>query len=84
VLDSGMQKIVYVETSDGVFEPRRVALGTAYGDYITVTSGLAAGDRVAISGNFLIDSESRMHSSGASSLTENPGARRGARQGADD
>jgi Cu(I)/Ag(I) efflux system membrane fusion protein len=72
VLDSGMQKIVYVETSDGVFEPRRVTLGTAYGDFITVTSGLVAGDRVAISGNFLIDSESRMHSSGMSSLNGKP------------
>ena len=26
VLDSGMQKIVYLETSDGVFEPRAVEL----------------------------------------------------------
>jgi hypothetical protein len=55
-----------------VFEPRRVTLGTAYGDFITVTSGLVAGDRVAISGNFLIDSESRMHSSGMSSLNGKP------------
>ena len=63
VLDSGMQKVVYVETSEGVFERRKVTLGTAYGDYITVTSGLKAGERVVISGNFLIDSESRMRSS---------------------
>ena len=35
----------------------------AYGDYITVTSGLKVGERVVISGNFLIDSESRMRSS---------------------
>jgi Cu(I)/Ag(I) efflux system membrane fusion protein len=63
VLDSGMQKVVYVETSAGVFERRKVTLGTAYGDYITVTSGLKTGERVVISGNFLIDSESRMRSS---------------------
>jgi hypothetical protein len=63
VLDSGMQKVVYVETSEGVFERRKVTLGTAYGDYITVTSGLKVGERVVISGNFLIDSESRMRSS---------------------
>jgi Cu(I)/Ag(I) efflux system membrane fusion protein len=63
VLDSGMQKVVYVETSEGVFERRKVTLGTAYGDYITVTSGLKTGERVVISGNFLIDSESRMRSS---------------------
>ena len=63
VIDSGLQKIVYVETSDGVFEPRPVILGTAYGNFVTVTSGLAAGERVVTSGNFLIDSESKMRSS---------------------
>jgi membrane fusion protein, copper/silver efflux system len=60
VLDSGLQKIVYVETSDGVFEPRPVEIGTAYGDRVTITRGLSEGERVVTSGNFLIDSESRM------------------------
>jgi len=60
VLDSGMQKIVYVETSDGVFEPRPVELGTSFGSRVAVRHGLAEGDRVVTSGNFLIDSESRM------------------------
>jgi len=63
VLDSGMHKIVYVETSDGVFEPRAVETGTTYGDRVTITRGLAEGERVVTSGNFLIDSESRMRSS---------------------
>jgi Cu(I)/Ag(I) efflux system membrane fusion protein len=62
VLDSGLRKVVYVETSDGVFEPRRVTVGAAYGDTIAVTSGLTFGERIVISGNFLIDSESRMRS----------------------
>jgi Cu(I)/Ag(I) efflux system membrane fusion protein len=60
VLDSGMQKIVYLETSDGVFEPRPVELGTSFGNRVTVKHGLAEGDRVVTAGNFLIDSESRM------------------------
>jgi multidrug efflux pump subunit AcrA (membrane-fusion protein)/YHS domain-containing protein len=63
VLDSGLQKIVYVETSEGVFQPRRVTIGTAYGNFVTVTSGLTEGERVVTSGNFLLDSESRMRSS---------------------
>src|SRR5437016_4204568 len=63
VIDSGLQKIVYVEVSDGVFEPRRVILGTAYGNFVTVTNGLAVGEKVVTSGNFLIDSESKMRSS---------------------
>jgi membrane fusion protein, copper/silver efflux system len=60
VLDSGMQKIVYLETGDGVFEPRPVELGTSFGNRVTVKQGLAEGDRVVTAGNFLIDSESRM------------------------
>ena len=72
ILDSGMQKVVYVETSDGVFEPRRVTVGTAYGDYVTVTSGLRFGERIVIAGNFLIDSESRMHSSQRASSSQHP------------
>ena len=60
VLDSGMQKIVYLETSDGVFEPRQVELGGSFGNRVSVKHGLAEGDRVVTSGNFLIDSESRM------------------------
>lgn len=63
VLDSGLQKIVYVEVSKGVFEPRPVRIGIAYGNFVTVTSGLAEGERVVTAGNFLIDSESRMRSS---------------------
>jgi len=62
VLDSGMQKIVYVETEEGVFRPRKVQIGSVYGNRVTVTSGLAEGDRIVTSGNFLIDSESRMKS----------------------
>jgi Cu(I)/Ag(I) efflux system membrane fusion protein len=76
VLDSGVQKVVYVETSDGVFEPRRVTLGTAYGDSISVTSGLKPGERIVISGNFLIDSESRMHSAVRASTKESHGMER--------
>src|SRR5438477_1674198 len=60
VLDSGMQKIVYLESGDGVFEPRPVELGTSFGGRVTVKRGLSEGDRVVTSGNFLIDSESRM------------------------
>jgi membrane fusion protein, copper/silver efflux system len=60
VLDSGMQKIVYLETNDGVFEPHPVELGMSFGNRVTVKHGLAEGDRVVTAGNFLIDSESRM------------------------
>ena len=60
VLDSGRQKIVYVQTAEDIFEPRAIETGTTYGDRVTVTRGLSKGDRVVSSGNFLVDSESRI------------------------
>jgi Cu(I)/Ag(I) efflux system membrane fusion protein len=62
VLDSGMQKIVYVQTRESVFEPRPVKIGEAYGNRVSVSSGLSEGDRIVTSGNFLVDSESRLRS----------------------
>lgn len=60
VLDSGRQKIVYVQTAEDIFEPRAIEIGFAYANRVTVTNGLAQGDRVVSSGNFLVDSESRI------------------------
>jgi Cu(I)/Ag(I) efflux system membrane fusion protein len=62
VLDSGLRKIVYVETQEGIFEARPVEVGAAYGNRIAIAAGLREGERVVVAGNFLIDSESRMRS----------------------
>jgi membrane fusion protein, copper/silver efflux system len=70
VLDSGLQKIVYLETSDGVFEPRTVELGSAFAGRVSVKQGLVEGDRIVTSGNFLIDSESRMKPAVARPMNE--------------
>jgi membrane fusion protein, copper/silver efflux system len=63
VIDSGLRKIVYVETSDGVFEPRPVDISGIFADQAMVADGISEGDRVVVSGNFLLDSESRMRAS---------------------
>jgi membrane fusion protein, copper/silver efflux system len=60
VIDSGRRKSVYVQSGDGVFEPRLVQIGWRRGDRVQITQGLEPGDRVVTSGNFLIDSETRM------------------------
>jgi membrane fusion protein, copper/silver efflux system len=57
-----MRKIVYIEATEGVIEPSEVKTGNAYGNRIMITSGLREGDRIVTSGNFLVDSESRMRS----------------------
>ena len=60
VLDSGLRQTVYVETQAGVFEPRRVETGRSFGDNVEIVKGLMPGEKIVLSGNFLIDSESRM------------------------
>ncbi len=60
VLDSGREKIVFVVHGEGHFEPRVITVATKADDYYVVASGLRAGERIAASGNFLIDSESRI------------------------
>jgi Cu(I)/Ag(I) efflux system membrane fusion protein len=61
VIDTGNRKIVYVESEPGVFEGREVVLGPRTGDRFPVLEGLAPGDKVAASGAFLIDAESRIN-----------------------
>ena len=60
LVDSGRRKVVYVAHGDGHFEPRQVETGWRFGDRVQVTAGLMDGEPIVVSGNFLIDSESRM------------------------
>ena len=60
VLHSGERAVVIVERSRGVFEPREVRLGAAVGDKQQIAAGITAGERVVISSQFLIDSESNL------------------------
>jgi membrane fusion protein, copper/silver efflux system len=60
VIDTGLTKTVFVDRGNGYFESRQIATGMTVGDRIEVLSGLKAGERIAASGNFLLDSESRL------------------------
>jgi RND family efflux transporter MFP subunit len=60
VVDSGTEQQVYVAQPGGVFAPRKVTLGATVDDQVVILSGLKAGETVVTSGNFLIDSESRL------------------------
>jgi len=66
VIDSGTRKIVYVDTGDSTFEPRPVETGWRLGRRIEITNGLMPGEKIVVSGNFLIDSESRMKTAAGS------------------
>ena len=60
VLDSGLHKTVFVDRGNGFFEPRAIQTGARLGDRLVATGGLMPGERVVVSGTFLIDSESRL------------------------
>lgn len=61
VLDSGQEQTVFV-VHEGSFQPRKITTGVKLEGRVVVLSGLRAGETVVTSGNFLIDSESRLKS----------------------
>ncbi len=60
VLNSGDRQTVFLDRGNGLFEPREVKVGEQTENRVEILSGLQAGDRIVISGNFLMDSESRL------------------------
>lgn len=62
VIIAGKRTVVWIKTSDGMFEARNVTRGNRYGDKYQILSGLNEGDEVAATGGFLIDSESQLKS----------------------
>jgi RND family efflux transporter MFP subunit len=60
IVDSGLRKTVFVDRGEGYFERRSVETGWRLSDQVEISKGLMVGERIVISGTFLIDSESRM------------------------
>jgi membrane fusion protein, copper/silver efflux system len=60
VLDSGTRQAVLIDKGDGRFEPRDVKLGRRGDGYVEVSAGVAEGEQVVVSANFLIDAESNL------------------------
>ncbi|MBP9698406.1 MAG: efflux RND transporter periplasmic adaptor subunit [Elusimicrobia bacterium] len=60
LIDTGTRQFVFVQKSPGKFEPRPVKVGRKTEEYYEILSGLKEGEEVVTSGNFLIDSESRL------------------------
>ena len=58
VLNDGGQAIVFVATGSG-FERRIVAPGIQSADRVEIISGLKAGDKVVIKGNYLLLQQSK-------------------------
>ncbi len=64
VLDTGKKQVVYVDTGDGSFSARQIKAGVRGNGMVEVLSGLKAGEKVASSAVFLIDSESKLKGAG--------------------
>jgi Cu(I)/Ag(I) efflux system membrane fusion protein len=62
VIRTGARAVAIVRKPDGAFEPREVVIGADLGENLEVIQGLAEGDQVVASGQFLIDSEARLRS----------------------
>ncbi|GAO35638.1 RND transporter [Sulfuricella sp. T08] len=76
VLYGGSRQTVLVELAEGRFEPREVKLGVQGNDYVEVLEGVGEGEKVVVTANFLIDSESNLKAafSGMSSSQSKPAA----------
>jgi len=74
VIDSGGRKLVFIDRGEGRFEPREVELGVRVGSNFQVLSGLADGERVVVSANFLLDSESSLRAALSAMGTPEPKA----------
>jgi Cu(I)/Ag(I) efflux system membrane fusion protein len=70
VVDTGLRKTVFVDRGNGFFEPRHVKAGRRFEGRVEIVEGLAEGERIVVSGTFLIDSESRMKEAAAGIITK--------------
>jgi RND family efflux transporter MFP subunit len=60
VIDTGARQLLFVAPGEGRFEPREVTVGETGDDGgVEVRRGVAEGERVVTSGQFLLDAESR-------------------------
>lgn len=60
VVDTGETHYLFVSKAGGHFEPRTIKVGAHLKDQVEILSGVAEGETVVTTGNFLIDSESRL------------------------
>lgn len=60
VIRSGKREIVFVDMGEGKYAPREITTGVSgQGDVIEVKKGLLSGEMIVVSGQFMLDSESK-------------------------
>jgi Cu(I)/Ag(I) efflux system membrane fusion protein len=66
IVDTGLAKQAFVQTSSGHFEKREVEIGWRFDDRVQIVKGLREGEMVVAAGTFLVDSESRLQAAAGS------------------
>ena len=61
VMDTGSRQAVFVDRGQGRLEPRVVKLGQRGDGYVEIREGVAEGEPVVVSANFLVDAESNLN-----------------------
>src|SRR5438093_4185644 len=64
VIRTGERSVVIVAESEGKFRPHEVEVGVESGGRSEIRKGLSEGDKVVVSGQFLIDSEANLRATG--------------------
>ncbi len=84
IVRTGVQEQVFVQRAAGKFEPRKVSLGVASEGKVQILDGLKAGELVVTSGQFLIDSESKLKEATAKMMeASSPNKQKDSAQGMD-
>ena len=73
VIQTGQRRLVIVQLDDGKFQPTDVETGAEANGQTEIRKGLSAGQKVVISSQFLIDSESSLRGT-TSRMTDVPAA----------
>ncbi len=77
IVRTGEQDQVFIQRDAGKFEPRQVVLGVEADGLVQVLSGIEVGEEVVTSGQFLIDSESKLKEATAKMVEANNAAASG-------
>ena len=73
VLRTGTHNVAFIDRGDGYLTPAEIELGQHVGDEYIVLKGLAPGQRIVSSANFLIDSESQLQAAEGAFVPPPPG-----------
>ena len=73
VLRTGTHNVAFIDRGDGYLIPAEVDLGPHVGDEFIVLKGLAPGQQIVSSANFLIDSESQLQAAAGAFVPPPPG-----------